>query len=71
MFIQIGVRRINLSLVKEYRAGEKTIPSNLPDYFIQFIYPDNSKEEIHFFKDKDDRDKILKRIDENFVINLS
>jgi len=62
MFIQFGIRRINLSLVKEYRPKE-----NNHSHFIEFTYLDGSKDQIHFFEKKDEMEKYLEKLDKNLL----
>ena len=66
MFIQFGDRRINLSIVKEYKPISKSSMGK-EYYLIQFRYLDNSTDEIHFFERKDERDEYLKNLDENLL----
>lgn len=68
MFIQFGDRRINLSIVKEYKPTSKS--STLGDkkyYLIQFKFLDGSTDEIHFFERKDERDEYLNKLDQNLL----
>lgn len=68
MFIIFGDRRINISLVKEYKPVEKS-PTLLDKtyYLIKFIFLDGSFDEIHFFERKDERDEYLKKLDQNLL----
>ena len=68
MFITFGDRRINLSLVKEYKPISKS--QTLGDkkyYLIQLKFIDGSTEEIHFFERKDERDEYLNNLDKNLL----
>lgn len=70
MFIKLGERRINISIVKEYRAINKNTISG--DYFsIGLIFLNDTTEEIHFFKDQGKRDNLLSQLDKNFLKDLS
>lgn len=64
MFISFGDRRINLSLVKQYKPVNKSTLDNTY-YHIEFLFLDGSKEEIHFFSRKEERDEFLKKLDDN------
>jgi hypothetical protein len=66
MFIQFGDRRINLSLVKEYKPASKS-SLDKSYYLIKFTFLDGSHDEIHFFERKDERDEYLKKLDENLL----
>jgi len=65
MFILFGNRRINLSLVKEYKPTEKISFQNKKSYMIEFTYLDGKKDEIHFFEKEEERNIYLKKLDEN------
>ena len=70
MFITFGERRINISLVREY----KPISKNSIDksyYLIQFRFLDGSTDEIHFFEREEDRNEYLKYLDKNFLTSKS
>lgn len=70
MFIKLGERRINMSIVKEYRAINKNTISG--DYFsIGLIFLNDTTEELHFFKDQEKRDNLLLQLDKNFLKDLS
>jgi hypothetical protein len=71
MFIQIGPKRINLSLVKEYREETKESFNRDPYYSVIFTFLDNTREEVHFFKDKDKKDEYIKLLDKNLLSDLS
>jgi len=61
-YVLWGERRINLNLIKEYR------PLNKKNYYeIKLKYLDNAEEEISFGTNKEDRDKFLSFLDENFL----
>jgi hypothetical protein len=62
MFIQFGDKRINLSLIKQYRPKE-----NNHSHFIEFTYLDGSKDAVHFFDRKEEMDKYLENLDKNFL----
>ena len=66
MFIQLGDRRINILLIKQYKPKEKSISTG-NSYLIEFTYMDGSKEDIYFYKDADERDQYLKELDKNFL----
>jgi hypothetical protein len=62
MFIKLGERRINVSLVKEYRPFYKS--TQRESYFsIQLIFLNDTVEEIHFFKNQKERDDFLVELD--------
>ena len=66
MFIQFGDRRINISLVKEYKPTKKT--SMGKDYYkIQLKFLDGSSDELHFFEREDERDQYLQKLDQNLL----
>lgn len=67
MFILFGNRRINLSSAKSYKPTE-TNTQGKTYYKIEFVFLDNEKDELHFFEREDDRDKFLKKLDENVRI---
>lgn len=67
MFIIYAGRRINFSLVKEYKATEKTT-NDKTYYTIDFKFLDDKIEQFHFFEDKEKRDEYLKKLDENVRI---
>jgi hypothetical protein len=71
MFIQIGPKRINLSLVKEYREENKNSYSKDPYYMIVFIFLDGTREEVHFFKDADKKDEYMNLLDKNLLTPIS
>lgn len=66
MFIQLGDRRINLSLVKQYKPKKKDISTGV-SYLVELTYQDGSKEEIYFFKDEDKRNDFLVELDKNLL----
>lgn len=63
MFIQFGAKRINMSLVKNY----KSIDSD-ESHKIELTFLNDKKEFLHFFSKKEDRDKYLKYLDENLLL---
>jgi len=70
MFIKLGDKRINISLIKEYKPIRKTTLSG--EYFsIELIFLNDSKEEIHFFNKEDDRNAFLDKLDKNLTMDLS
>jgi len=70
MFIKLGDKRINISLIKEYKPINKTTISG--EYFsIGLIFLNDTKEEIHFFSRKDDRDDFLDKLDKNLIQDFS
>ena len=64
MFIHYGERRINTSLVRQYKPTEKSTSTGT-SYMIEFLYLDGSNEELHFFEKKDKRTEYLKYLDQN------
>lgn len=66
MFIIYGEDRINLSLIKRYKPDSK-INSGKTHYIIKLIYLDKTIDEIHFFEDKESRDKFLAKLDKNII----
>jgi len=70
VFIQLGNRRINISLVKEYKAKDKsTITGKY--YQIELTFLDGSKDEIHFFDKKEERNEFIEKLDKNLLKPLS
>jgi len=70
MFIKIGDRRINISVIKEYRPFKK--PSSSGEYYsIEFVFLDDTKEEIYFFDGGEERDEYIRILDKNFLLNFS
>lgn len=68
MFVIFGKKRINMSLVKEYKPIEKISPtSKTPYHFIELIFLDGVKEELHFFDKEKDRDEYLNHLDQNLL----
>lgn len=67
MFILYGDRRINFSLVKEYKGTQKTSMGKTY-YKIQLTFLNGEKDEFHFFDKKDERDQYLKKLDEDVRI---
>lgn len=68
MFIQFGDKRINISLVKQYKPVEKfSYGIQNKSYIIEFIFLDGSQEELYFFEKENDRNKYLKILDQNFL----
>jgi len=66
MFIKLGDKRINISLVKEYRPIGKTHLS--VEYFsVELVFLNNEKEEIHFFDKEEERNNFLKSLDDKFL----
>jgi hypothetical protein len=63
-YILWGERRINLNLIKEYKP---LVIKN--SYGIKLKYLDSAEEEISFGTNKEDRDKFLSFLDENFLKN--
>lgn len=68
MFIKFSDRRINLSLVKDYRPSYKE-SSGKNYYSITFKFLDDSTENLNFFDRKDERDSYLEKLDKN-LLNL-
>ena len=58
MFISYGDRRINLHLIKEYKP---LLEKN--NNIIELIFIDNKKENLNFFRNKEDRDNFLEKLD--------
>ena len=56
-----------MSLVKGYKPIDKDTISG-KYYKIELTYLDGSKEEIHFIKEKDERDEYLKFLDKNSLL---
>ena len=72
MFITFGDRRINMSLVKEYKPLQKSSTLGEKTYYlIQFKFLDGSTDEIHFFERKDERDEYLNKLDKNLLLDPS
>jgi len=69
MFIKIGGKIINISLVKNISKMERELSSGI-HYYIIIEYIIGEKEIISFYKDKEERDRIIKNIEERFFINL-
>ena len=61
MFIQYGIRRINLATIKEYSPK-----NNEGNYIIELIFVDNKKENLNFFSDKEKRDEFLCKLDNTY-----
>jgi len=64
MFISFGDRRINLSLVRQYKPINKSTLDKTY-YQIEFLFLDGSKDNLHFFERKEEREEFLKKLDEN------
>lgn len=58
MFIHYGDRRINLSLIKQYKPTK-----NKDSFDIELLFLDNIKENLHFFEKEIERDEFLKKLD--------
>jgi len=67
MFILYGNRRINFSLVKEYKPTKKT-KIEKTYYCIDFTFLDGKVDQFHFFDKEDERDEFLKKLDKNVRI---
>ena len=66
MFIKLGDKRINISLVKEYRPIRKSALSG--EYFsIELVFANGEREEIHFFNREEERNDFLKSLDDRFL----
>lgn len=70
MFIQFGNRRINISLVKWYKPKDKSTITGTY-YQIEFTLLNGEKDELHFFQDKEDRDKFIEKLDRNLLSDLT
>ena len=70
MFIQFGNKRINMSLVKEYKAYDKSVEAGY-HYQIELTLLPGDKDYLHFFDRKDERDQYLKFLDENLLVSDS
>ena len=68
MFLKYGSRRINMSLVKEYKPTEKT-SFDKKYYKIEFTFLDGSKDEFHFFENEKERNDWLKQLDSMILDN--
>jgi len=69
MFIKIGDKRINISVIKEY------LPVNKPSligksYSVELYFIDNTKREIYFYNNEDERNNFLKSLDD-ILLNRS
>ena len=62
MFISYGDRRINIHLIKEYKPD---IQGN--NNIIELIFLDNSKEKLNFFKNKEERDQFIEKLDSEYI----
>lgn len=60
MFVIYGNRRINLLSLQQYKPVDKS-----SNYDIELIYLDGSKEELHFFGKKEERDGFIEKLDKN------
>lgn len=60
MFVFYGDRRINLSLVRQYKPLK-----NENDFQIELLFLDGTKEELHFFDKEKERDDFLKKLDQH------
>ena len=67
MFIQLGLRRINMSLVKSYGPKDKNTITG-QNYQIELTYLNDTTKEIHFFKEKKKRDEYLELLDNQFLL---
>jgi len=72
MFVRFGERRINMSLVKQYKPMEKSsyVISD-KNYFIEFTFLDGSQEELYFFNREEERNEYLSHLDQNLLPNIS
>jgi len=64
MFISFGDRRINLSLVKQYKPVTKS-SFEKKYYIIELTFLDSKKEELYFYNREEERDEYLKNLDKN------
>ena len=69
MFISFGDRRINLSLVKEYKPASKSTLGK-ESYLIRLKFLDDSIDDLHFFERKNDRDEYINKLDQNLLSPL-
>jgi len=66
MFIKYGDKRINISLIKEYKPIRKSTLSG--EYFsVELIFLNDEREEIHFFNREEERNNFLKSLDDRFL----
>ena len=70
MFIRFGDRRINLSAVKWYKSKDKSTVTGTY-YQIELTFLGGEKEELHFFKEEEDRDKFIEKLDQNLLPDFS
>jgi len=69
MYIEFGNRRINFSVVKEYKPIDISTLGK-PSYHIRLTFINDTTDELHFFEKKDDRDEYIKKLDENLLTPL-
>jgi hypothetical protein len=70
MFIKFGNKRINMSLVKEYKVYDKSLEVGY-QYQIELTFLSGDKDYLHFFERKEGRDKYIKFLDENLLVSGS
>ena len=69
MFIKIGDKRINISVIKEYLPVNKTSLIG-KSYSVELYFIDNTKREIYFYNNEDGRNNFLKSLDD-ILLNRS
>lgn len=66
MFILYADRRINISLVKQYKPIETySNDLNKSFYKIELMFLNGDKEELYFFDREEERNKFLEKLDKN------
>jgi len=64
IFLQYGQRRINTSMIKEYKP---VLDDKTDNHDIVLVFIDGTVEVLHFFDKKDKRDTFLGLLDQNLL----
>jgi len=64
IFLQYGQRRINTSIIKEYKP---VLDDKTDNHDIVLVFIDGTVEVLHFFDKKDKRDTFLGLLDQNLL----